>query len=327
MKTHVRQNVQHLKQEALTRYSAGESSLAIAKSMDIQRYNIHRWTKEAGITRSRAVPKDVRQEILRLYQEEKMLPREIASKLCISKDTVTWRIKRAGASRSKSEGMSISVQKRRKHSKGGMWQSTKTGKWEPAASIMEMLRMQQLDADETVQSWTKTVPFIKYGDGRHYIPDILVKYFDGRRVLEEVKPSSQHSYPENIAKWQAANAYATQNGLEFKIVSEHELGGSKALREFNPGGLQKISAQEKQAREKQRYDDWRTRNKEKIAQRKKERYEQNKETVLAYLAEYNNRNREKINDRQREYNRRKRAEAAANHSIHKDLTNKGVTRQ
>ncbi|MGD9688038.1 MAG: Tn7 transposase TnsA N-terminal domain-containing protein [Desulfobacter sp.] len=309
----MRQKVSHLKEEALQRYKTGESSLTIAKSMGIGRHNIHRWVREAGIVRDRAVPEQIKTEIIRMYTDKKMLPREIAINLSITKDSVIWVLKQAGVRRTKSEGMSISVMKRRKHSKGGYWQSSKTGQWEPAASIMEMLRMQQLDDDPTVASWTKTVPFILYGDNRTYVPDIYVEYTDGRIEIEEIKPVSQHEYPENQAKWDAAKKYTASNNMTFRVISEIDLGGSKALREYDPSGLQQIDAEAKSAREKLRYDQWRERNKDKIARQKRERYQHNREQILKYTSDYNDKNRERINARQREYNRTKRT----NHSTNK----------
>jgi hypothetical protein len=121
-------------------------------------------------------------------------------------------------------------------------------------SIMEMLRMQQLDNDPTVKTWTRQVPTVKWAGGI-YVPDLYVEYRDGRVVVEEVKPSSQLRYEENVQKWAAARELLGSN-IGFRVVTEKDLGGEKAIREFNMGGLQGISPEEKVARKKRYYADY-----------------------------------------------------------------------
>ena len=54
-----------------------------------------------------------------------------------------------------------------------------------------------------------------------YIPDILVTYKDGTKELIEVKPANQ--VEENEDKFQAARAYAAENGMTFTVWTDQEL--------------------------------------------------------------------------------------------------------
>ena len=73
-----------------------------------------------------------------------------------------------------------------------------------------------------------------------YVPDFFIVYNDkeGRKHAEmiEVKPMSQTTLERagksmgkkkqvviNMAKWEAANAYAKQNRMRFRVVSEDQL--------------------------------------------------------------------------------------------------------
>ena len=73
-----------------------------------------------------------------------------------------------------------------------------------------------------------------------YVPDFFIVYNDkdGKKHAElvEVKPKSQTNMMDagksqgkkkqvviNMAKWEAANAYAKQNKIRFRVVSEDQL--------------------------------------------------------------------------------------------------------
>ena len=75
-----------------------------------------------------------------------------------------------------------------------------------------------------------------------YFPDFIIKTTKGKRYMIEIKPLSQTRKPKpktkkskafmresleyikNVSKWQAADVYCNDNGLEFKIFTEKELG-------------------------------------------------------------------------------------------------------
>ena len=89
------------------------------------------------------------------------------------------------------------------------------------------------------------VPYIKPTDGKvhRYMVDYWVKYVDKQGnvhvELIEVKPASQTKAPKrrkgkssvyeqlqyavNVAKWEAAQAYATSKGWKFRILTEKSI--------------------------------------------------------------------------------------------------------
>lgn len=74
----------------------------------------------------------------------------------------------------------------------GDYVSSKTELKEYFHSSWEFVRMKELDDDPTVLHWTKKhkilIPLGNInGKPRKYIPDFLITYLDGRKVLEEVK--------------------------------------------------------------------------------------------------------------------------------------------
>ena len=103
------------------------------------------------------------------------------------------------------------------------------------------------DKNDDIIYWASeelAIPYINPIDKkRHrYFPDFIIKTKKGKRYMIEIKPSAQTKKPtpklkrskafmresleyiKNVAKWQAADVYCNDNGLEFKIFTEKELG-------------------------------------------------------------------------------------------------------
>ena len=78
--------------------------------------------------------------------------------------------------------------------------------------------------------------------GRHtiYVPDFFIQYKDkkGKNMVEliEIKPDSQAfkeslgknkhnqaAYIMNMAKWEAANAFAKSKGIKFRVITEKDM--------------------------------------------------------------------------------------------------------
>ena len=75
-----------------------------------------------------------------------------------------------------------------------------------------------------------------------YFPDFVVKTVNNHKYMIEIKPSRQvgkpkppkkktksymresFEYIKNQAKWSAAKRYCEDNGMEFKIITEKDLG-------------------------------------------------------------------------------------------------------
>ena len=112
--------------------------------------------------------------------------------------------------------------------------------------------MNYCDLTESVSEWQSEEFWIPYRspiDNRvhRYFPDFYIKYRDSsgkrRSVVIEVKPKSQtkmppqnpkkrtkswaysvRTYAVNQAKWKAAREFCKDRNIEFKIMTEHELG-------------------------------------------------------------------------------------------------------
>ena len=119
-------------------------------------------------------------------------------------------------------------------------------------SLWERKFMKYCDNTENILEWSSEEFFIPYRDPtvkkvRRYFPDFFIKYKDKdgniRRSVIEVKPrretiepkvtkgkskktilTEQINYVRNQAKWKAAKEFCDDRKLEFKIMTEKELG-------------------------------------------------------------------------------------------------------
>ena len=112
-------------------------------------------------------------------------------------------------------------------------------------SSWEHAFMRLCDEHPNVAKWASEsikIPYRHPFTGKYtvYVPDFFIVYTDknGRKNAElvEVKPKSQTNMNDagksfakkkqvalNMAKWEAANAYAKQNKIKFRVVSEDQL--------------------------------------------------------------------------------------------------------
>ena len=124
-------------------------------------------------------------------------------------------------------------------------------------SLWERKFMNYCDLNENILEWASEEFFIPYHDPttnrvRRYFPDFFIKYKDKdgniRRSVIEVKPMRETlepkatkgksrktlinesvTYVKNQAKWKAAREFCLDNGVEFKIITEDELYGTRGL--------------------------------------------------------------------------------------------------
>lgn len=94
-------------------------------------------------------------------------------------------------------------------------------------SSYELLAYQLLEQISNVKSY-ETEPFkIPYKDrngiNRHYVPDILITYFDGSKELIEIKPERRLQEEDNLFKAEIARQYCKDNGITFNIWTEKYL--------------------------------------------------------------------------------------------------------
>ena len=119
-------------------------------------------------------------------------------------------------------------------------------------SLWERKFMTYCDQSNSIVEWGSEeviIPYVSPWDGRvhRYFPDfyIKVKQHDNKtkKYIIEVKPKKQCSPPApkparktkrwfsevktwgvNEAKWKSANSWCLDNGMEFKILTEDDLG-------------------------------------------------------------------------------------------------------
>jgi len=118
-------------------------------------------------------------------------------------------------------------------------------------SSWELEFMRWCDRNSSVTKWASeefSIPYVSPVDGRvhRYYPDgfveLVTKTGNTKKYIVEVKPKRQCSPPKkreritksyiteakmyavNEAKWAAAKEFALDNGVEFKIITEDELG-------------------------------------------------------------------------------------------------------
>ena len=112
-------------------------------------------------------------------------------------------------------------------------------------SSWEFAFMKFCDESPSISKWASEsikIPYRHPFTGKYtvYVPDFFIVYQDknGRKHAEmvEVKPMSQTTMESagrsmakkkqvviNMAKWEAANAYAKQRKIRFRVVSEEQL--------------------------------------------------------------------------------------------------------
>ena len=111
------------------------------------------------------------------------------------------------------------------------------------------------DLNENVINWASEEFSIRYISPidyktHRYFPDYLIEVNEGgktKKYIIEVKPKKQtkppikksrvtktylyemKTYAVNQAKWKAAQEFCKDNGMEFKIVTEEELYGTRGI--------------------------------------------------------------------------------------------------
>ena len=114
-------------------------------------------------------------------------------------------------------------------------------------SLLERRFMRYCDLNEDITHWASEELPVKYFSPldkkyHRYFPDFIIKTIHGKKYMIEIKPSRQckkpkpsrkktksfmresFEYIKNQAKWNAAKQYCDDTGMEFKIITEKELG-------------------------------------------------------------------------------------------------------
>lgn len=108
----------------------------------------------------------------------------------------------------------------------GRYEAPKKSPWnfENYDSDLERRMMDRLERDAHIVKWTKkhgvTIPWI---DGRkhrrRYVPDFLVEYEGGKKVLIEVKDPSRMDSNDVQRKRKAAEIWCRQRSMEYVLAT------------------------------------------------------------------------------------------------------------
>lgn len=222
-KHHTTKEVEAGKAAAVRLHSQGLPASKIALEIGFGRGFVGKCLSEAGIRTNAFADTATWAEAVRLYVGG-MSTHTIGNRMGLDPSGISKKLRRLGLSRSKSEAASLMAKNNNGYTgRQGWWQSTKTGKWHPSASSYELTRMQQLDADPLVETWSRDVPAIPYGENKRYIPDFLVVMKDGTRVIEEIKPSFALGMFGNEEKFDAARKFLEGAGICFSVLTEKDL--------------------------------------------------------------------------------------------------------
>jgi len=102
--------------------------------------------------------------------------------------------------------------------------STKSNTQFHADSILELARMIELDNDINVISWTKhhgiRIPYIFEGKNHNYVPDFLIEFKSGEKMIEEVKGRID---PIDIEKEKRAIAFCEEKDYTYRMIMGKDL--------------------------------------------------------------------------------------------------------
>ena len=114
-------------------------------------------------------------------------------------------------------------------------------------SLLERRFMRYCDTNDDIMYWASEELPVRYYSPldkkwHRYFPDFVVKTVNNHKYMIEIKPYRQalkpkppkkktksymresFEYIKNQAKWSAAREYCSDNGMEFKIITEKDLG-------------------------------------------------------------------------------------------------------
>ena len=114
-------------------------------------------------------------------------------------------------------------------------------------SLLERRFMRYCDLNQDILFWASEELPVRYYNPldkkyHRYFPDFVVKTVNNDKYMIEIKPSRQavkpkppkkktksymresFEYIKNKAKWSAAKAYCEDKGMQFKIITEKDLG-------------------------------------------------------------------------------------------------------
>lgn len=212
-------------QQALEMYRTGESSTKVAKFLGVSASAVRVWAQQSGISRANKVfGKDVVDSAVALYLSGKSA-KEVGEVFSTSDCSVLRWVRNSGANtRGYSEANAKTAANSLRPVRGIRSRYCSDKGVFVADSLYEAVRIQQLDNDPHVLSFSKVKDLIPYGDGRRYNPDIKIVYSDGRIFVEEVKPEYLSTHDLVLQKVLAATSFYAKQGIGFRLITEQTLG-------------------------------------------------------------------------------------------------------
>lgn len=102
--------------------------------------------------------------------------------------------------------------------------STKSNIQFHADSILELARMIELDNDLNVVTWTKhhgiRIPYVFDNVSYNYVPDFLIEFKTGEKLIEEVKG---RIIPRDLEKQASCEIYCIENNYQYKMLMGKDL--------------------------------------------------------------------------------------------------------
>ena len=91
-------------------------------------------------------------------------------------------------------------------------------------SALEREYMVELERDPAVKKWTKKhsikIPYRFFGFTRHYCPDFMVEYQNGRKEIHETKGLPLLLWLSTRLKRQSAEEFCRQLGWKYKLITK-----------------------------------------------------------------------------------------------------------
>lgn len=118
-----------------------------------------------------------------------------------------------------------------KWAKRGEFFASKANRVIPYRSSFELRAIKKLEEDENVVSFKFESIRISYYYSaeddrlrkRHYIPDFLVSYKDGRNIIIEIKPECYLQTAINVAKFASARIFCDENNFDFQVWTQKDI--------------------------------------------------------------------------------------------------------
>jgi hypothetical protein len=113
----------------------------------------------------------------------------------------------------------------------GWYESTKMGKSMHYRSGYEAKVYEYLDADNEVLTFEVEpfeIEYVHKGRSHKYVPDVIVRFINGKTELWEIKPANQTLLEKNEDKWHAAKRACDTRGWEFVVITEVGIDRLKA---------------------------------------------------------------------------------------------------